>query len=221
MVTIADVARLANVSTATVSRVTSGKKSSVRGATRLKVLRAIDQLGYVPNAGPRFLRTQRSGKLLVIVRSLLGGSSSRILEAIADAAFMEGYGILLGVTSGDARRQLAHASLLRSREAEGLICIGDDFPATRAGWLPSGVGDFPVVTVTETSAVPGVSSVIVDAASAAGDALEELCAAVGEASVKLVLDQVRGLTSTTRHVEFKYEFVERLSTGRRALAKLA
>jgi DNA-binding LacI/PurR family transcriptional regulator len=261
-----------------------------------------------------------------------------ILQAIADAAFTEGYGILLGVTNGDPRRQRAHASRLRSREAEGLICIGDDFPTTRDGWLRSGVGDLPAVTVSETSAVPGVSSVIVDAASAAGDALEEQwrqghqdiaivcdgsdehirqvaglrrvaerhrlsarvrylptdgfvgsgvsaafelftgssvptailclnemiaagitgvarqrrfrvpedvsiialeevglatamepalstmsppCAAIGEASVKLVLDRVRGVTSTARHVGLKYEFVERLSTARRAWARLA
>lgn len=338
MVTIADVARLANVSTATVSRVTSGGEPSVRVDTRFRVLRAIHQLGYVPNAGARFLRTQRSGKLLVTVRSLIDRSSSRILQAIADAAFNEGYGILLGVTNGDARRRRAHASRLRSREVEGLICMGDDFPSTRAAWLRSGFGDLPAVTVSETSAVPGVSAVIVNATSAAGDALEELwrrghqdiaivwdgsdepryrrqvagvrrvaerhrlsngvrylltdgarfevsaasellggssvptailclnemigagimrlahrhrlrvpqdvsiiaieavglatamdpalstmsppCAAIGEATVKLVLERVRGVTRTARPVELSYEFVEHLSTGRRPLERL-
>jgi len=47
------------------------------------------------------------------------------------------------------------------------------------------------------------------------------CTAIGEASVTLVLDRVRGVTSAARHVELAYEFVERLSTARRAWARLA
>jgi DNA-binding LacI/PurR family transcriptional regulator len=45
-------------------------------------------------------------------------------------------------------------------------------------------------------------------------------AAIGEATVKLVLERVRGLTRTARSVELKDEFVDRLSTGRRSLARL-
>ena len=45
-------------------------------------------------------------------------------------------------------------------------------------------------------------------------------AAIGEATVTLVLERVRGLTRTARSVELKYEFVDRLSTGHRPLARL-
>ena len=175
MVTIRDVAKLAGVSTATVSRVSSGDGAPVRSSTRLRVLHAIDRLGYVPNASPRFLRTQRSGKLLVVIPSLADPLSSRMLQAIATAAAREGYGTLLEITGSDDRRQRAHASALRSREAEGLICIGDGLPISIEGPLNSGrLAQTPAVTVGETNANPGLCAVLVDSAVAAGDAVQEL-----------------------------------------------
>ena len=60
MVSIKDVAALAGVSDRTVSRVASGDTKLVRPKTRKKVLKAIEELGYVPNRAAQMMRTSRS-----------------------------------------------------------------------------------------------------------------------------------------------------------------
>jgi DNA-binding LacI/PurR family transcriptional regulator len=98
-----------------------------------------------------------------------------MLQAIAASASREGYGILLGITGADGRKQRALMSTLASREAEGLICVGDGLPLAIAGRLRGGrLVDVPAVTIGETNATPGVCSVVVDSAVAASDALHEL-----------------------------------------------
>jgi LacI family transcriptional regulator, repressor for deo operon, udp, cdd, tsx, nupC, and nupG len=175
MATIRDVAQLAGVSTATVSRVTSGAGAAVRPVTKVRVERAIDQLGYVPNVGPRFLRTQRSGKILITIPSVSDSTSARMLQAIAAAASREGYGILLRITAAEAREQRAIAAILASREAEGVISVAEGLPLAMAGrWRGGRLAEVPAVTVGESNAAPGVCSVLVDSAVAASDALHEL-----------------------------------------------
>jgi LacI family repressor for deo operon, udp, cdd, tsx, nupC, and nupG len=98
MSSILEVAQRAGVSTATVSRVTSGAWNVVAPETRRKVLRAVDQLGYVPNCAAKNLRTLRSRRLLVTLPDLSNPVFSAILQGIEDAAQRAGYGVLLGDT---------------------------------------------------------------------------------------------------------------------------
>ncbi len=65
-VTVKDVAALASVSTATVSRVVNGN-SRVGPEVKARVIIAIDELGYVPNPSARSLMTQRTGSIGVVV----------------------------------------------------------------------------------------------------------------------------------------------------------
>ena len=69
MPTISDVARQADVSPATVSRVIQGAKN-VSPATREKVDRAIKDLGYVPSAVARSLRSKRTRSLALVVSDI-------------------------------------------------------------------------------------------------------------------------------------------------------
>ena len=64
-VTIADVARTANVSRALVSFVLNGRKD-VAPATRIRILQAIEELGYRPNAVARNLATKRAGAIGIV-----------------------------------------------------------------------------------------------------------------------------------------------------------
>ena len=66
MSNIYEVAKRAGVSPSTVSRVLSNP-NVVSIKTRLKVLKAVDVLGYIPNSTAKNLRTSRTGKLLVTV----------------------------------------------------------------------------------------------------------------------------------------------------------
>lgn len=173
MSTIQQVARKAGVSTATVSR-TLSNPDIVSEATRTKVRNAVEALRYSPNGAARSLRTLRSGKLLVTVPNIANPFFSLIIQGIEDAAHREGYAVLLGDAGDDERREDRYAMVLQRKEAEGLIFLGHRLPASlqhlvgQRGLAP------PMVNGCEFSPELGVSSVHIDNAAAAKDAMAHL-----------------------------------------------
>ncbi len=93
-VSMADVARLAGVSSQTVSRVSNGHPGVI-SATREQVLAAMRELGYRPNSAARALRYGQFNTIGVILFSLSSTGNSRTVEAIATHAAAEGYAITL------------------------------------------------------------------------------------------------------------------------------
>ncbi|MFI7409383.1 LacI family DNA-binding transcriptional regulator [Streptomyces sp. NPDC049627] len=91
---MADVARLAGVSSQTVSRVSNGHPGVIE-ATREQVLAAMRELGYRPNSAARALRYGQFNTIGVILFSLSSTGNSRTVEAIATHAAAEGYAITL------------------------------------------------------------------------------------------------------------------------------
>lgn len=91
---MADVARLAGVSSQTVSRVSNGY-AGVNEETRRQVLAAMRELGYRPNSAARALKRGEFRTLGVITFSLSTTGNVRTLEAIATAAAAEGYAVTL------------------------------------------------------------------------------------------------------------------------------
>src|SRR6185437_5998908 len=93
-VSMADVARLAGVSSQTVSRVSNGHPGVI-GSTREQVLAAMQKLGYRPNSAARALRYGRFNTIGVILFGLSSTGNSRTVEAIATQAAAQGYAITL------------------------------------------------------------------------------------------------------------------------------
>ncbi|MEU7867268.1 LacI family DNA-binding transcriptional regulator [Dactylosporangium sp. NPDC049140] len=93
-VSMADVARLAGVSSQTVSRVSNGHPAVV-ASTRQQVLAAMRELGYRPNSAARALRYGQFNTIGVILFGLSSTGNSRTVEAIATHAAAEGYAITL------------------------------------------------------------------------------------------------------------------------------
>jgi DNA-binding LacI/PurR family transcriptional regulator len=93
-VSMADVARLAGVSSQTVSRVSTGHPGVV-DATRQQVLAAMQQLGYRPNSAARALKLGEFRTIGVILFTLSTTGNSRTVEAIAGYAAEQGYAITL------------------------------------------------------------------------------------------------------------------------------
>ena len=65
-ITIADVARTANVSRSLVSFVLNGRNKDVAPATRVRILQTIEELGYRPNAVARNLARKRAGTIGIV-----------------------------------------------------------------------------------------------------------------------------------------------------------
>jgi LacI family repressor for deo operon, udp, cdd, tsx, nupC, and nupG len=174
MANIYDVAKRAGVSTATVSRVFS-QPDVVAPATRRKVMAASDHLGFTPNVVSKYLRTQRTAKIVVTVPDISNPFFSLILQGIEDAAQREGYSVLLGDTQHDDKREERYAQMLKRKEADGLIFLGHRLPQEAAAMIEAMAPRCaPVVNGCEFSPTLGVPSVHIDNAKAAYEAMDHL-----------------------------------------------
>jgi LacI family transcriptional regulator, repressor for deo operon, udp, cdd, tsx, nupC, and nupG len=175
MANIYEVARRAGVSTATVSRVMSGQKNVVSAATRRRVMRAVEQLGYTPNSAAKNLRTLKTRKLLVTVPDIANPFFALILQGIEDAAQREDYAVLLGDTQHDPVREDRYAQMLRRKEADGLIFLGHRLPPEAEQIVAAASpACAPIVNGCEFSPQLGVPSVHIDNGKAAQEALDYL-----------------------------------------------
>ena len=206
MSNIYEVAKRAGVSPSTVSRVLS-RPAVVSIKTRLRVLRAVDVLRYIPNSTAKNLRTCRTGKLLVTVPDISNPFFSLILQGIEDAAQRDDYAVLVGDTQHDDRREQRYALMLNSKEADGLIFLGHRLPEAAAGLARAAAPRCaPIVNGCEFNPRLGIPSVHIDNARAASDAMELLYdlghrrigVVTGPLASPLSRDRLRGATLTAR-----------------------
>ncbi len=134
--TIHDVARVAGVSVASVSRVFNGR-DHVRAAMRTRVEEAAAQLGYVPHAGARSLSMARTGAIGVVLPDLHGEFFSELLRGMDREASTRGLGLLLTVLHDG--RGLDTLAALRG-QVDGLVVMAPQLdPAIVAQHMPRGV----------------------------------------------------------------------------------
>jgi LacI family transcriptional regulator len=158
-VTIADVARLAEVSLGTVSRVLNNNPT-VRPATRKAVLAAIAELGYRPNINARNLRSQRTRAIGMLFTDMTQAMVSLGIRGAGMALHPHGYALLVGDSRGDPEFELESFASLVDRRVDGVLW----FPVgARASVEPlilsSGV---PVVLFGQTSPSTRIPTAMVD-----------------------------------------------------------
>lgn len=119
---IVDVAMKAGVSPTTVSRVLNGS-SLVKSRTRNKVLKAITELGYYPNAPAKNLRSQRTNKIGVIVMDINVSYYAEIIKGIENTAYAGGYKVLICDAQNNHEKERDFLSLLMDRTIDGLILV--------------------------------------------------------------------------------------------------
>lgn len=122
-VTIYDVAREANVSMATVSRVVNGNPN-VKPATRKKVLEVIERLDYRPNAVARGLASKRTTTVGVIIPDVSNIFFASLARGIDDVATMYKYNIILANSDENQMKELKVLNTLLSKQVDGLIYMG-------------------------------------------------------------------------------------------------
>lgn len=131
LATIEDVAALAGVSIATVSRAIN-EPTKVADETRRRVNEAIARTGYTTNAMARSLRMRRSNMILILAPDVGDPNFSNILVGLETEASKRGYGVLIGNTQNDATRETDYLRFISSNQADGLILF--------TGHLPYGFG---------------------------------------------------------------------------------
>lgn len=169
--TIRDVAKRANVSVATVSRILNNL-SGYSDQTKQKVLQTIEEMGYQPNAIARSLnnkRTQTIGVLFPIVSSEF---SSEILYGVEGYAHEHNYSVLVCNTEIDGTRTMKYLNLLREKQIDGIILASETLKEEYYDILES--ARIPVVLVSSQSGRQDVPFVKVDDKQAAYDATRYL-----------------------------------------------
>lgn len=117
-----DVAKLANVSTSTVSRVLT-KPEVVQKETREKVLKAIEELNYKPNLVARQFRRNETKIILVVVPNITEQFFSKILKGVDNVASKHGYQVLLCDTGNSIEKEREYINLLHQKQADGIILL--------------------------------------------------------------------------------------------------
>ncbi|WP_432037949.1 LacI family DNA-binding transcriptional regulator [Streptomyces cucumeris] len=125
MPAIKDVAQRAGVSVATVSRVLN-QHPSVRADTRERVLAAVADLGYRPNAVARSLRTDQTRALGLVISDVLNPFFTELARSVEDAARDLGYSVVIGNADERPELQDHHVRTLMDRRIDGLLVSPTD-----------------------------------------------------------------------------------------------
>jgi DNA-binding LacI/PurR family transcriptional regulator len=158
--TIQDVARAAGVAASTVSRYLNGQLK-VSPATEAKVLEAVAELGYVPNAAGRNLARRRSGVIGFVVPEISNPYFGTIADYVVEAVERHGRLVLLCSHRSQSVKQSSYIDLLATGAIDGMLYLGSFRSNER---LAVAIADgLPVVVVDEPIAgLPPVSTVVMD-----------------------------------------------------------
>ena len=120
MAGIREVAKLAGVSAATVSRVMNGT-ANVGEEKRRRVLMAIDETGFRPNELARALYKKSSRTIGIIVPDIENPFFSELAKAAEEEAYRSGYKILLCNSDNDPQKESMNIRMLAQMKADGII----------------------------------------------------------------------------------------------------
>lgn len=153
-ITIRDVAKKANVSVATVSRVINNK-GYVFEETRNAVMQVIEELGFEPNQLARSLTNHRSKMIGVIVPHVGTTFYGQLIEGIEQAALSYGYKTMLCNTQDSSERELDYLKIFEQYNVEGVIIASNFINKEKLATL-----NIPVISVDHliNETIPSVSS---------------------------------------------------------------
>lgn len=169
--TIQDIARLANVSKATVSRVLN-HKPDVDSTTRERILRIMDEQGFVPSITAAGLAGGRPRVIGVLVPSLIWPFIPEIVQGVAEFVERSSYAVMLYSPSHLSDRGVAVDRILDARLTAGLVAITPGLLAARFPQLHE--QGFPVVLIDDQGLPTSVPWVGADNRSGAYQATRHL-----------------------------------------------
>jgi len=127
MATLADVARLAGVSQATASRIINGSSKLVTDELRARVLKAVEELQYVPNAHAQQLARSSRTAVGVVVHDVSDPYFAEITRGLQKVATEHGRLLIICNSYRDPDRELEYVELLRAHQVAALILAGSGY----------------------------------------------------------------------------------------------
>ncbi|MCC3357983.1 catabolite control protein A [Bacillus sp. REN16] len=170
-VTIYDVAREANVSMATVSRVVNGNPN-VKPTTRKKVQEAIERLGYRPNAVARGLASKKTTTVGVIIPDISNIFYSELARGIEDIATMYKYNIILSNSDQNKEKEFHLLNTMLGKQVDGIVFMSGNITDEHVQEFEK--SPVPIVLAASVENTNSVPAVTIDVEQASYDAVTEL-----------------------------------------------
>ena len=172
---IKDIARAAGVSHSTVSRALSDSPL-INAATRARIQRLAEEMGYSPDAGARSLVRGHTCTVGVVVTTIADPFSAEVVEGIESTAYSHGYSVILAASQDEPEREIAAVETLRSKRVDAVIVTSSRVGALHQERL--GAAGVPVIMLNSHSQqlAPHTLSVRVDDVHGARLATEHLLA---------------------------------------------
>ena len=184
-VKIVDVAREANVSVATVSRVVNNIPL-VNEETRERVLAAIKKTGYKPNAIARSLKIQKTNTLGIMIPDISNPSYTEIVRGAEDVCGIYNYNIILSNTDFDIEKEKKSLDVLVEKQCDGIIYVGKHLSEEMRKELINAPSEIVLGCVPDESGK--ISGVLIDNESAAYD-LAKKCIEMGHTKNAIFCDE--------------------------------
>lgn len=173
--TIHDVAQLAGVSPATVSKVMNGARHVSREA-QTRVHEAVRKLNYRPNSVARSLKMKTTATIGLITDDLEGVFTMSMMRGVEEAVSAQGVSVFLCNSYGEAARERRHLEVLLNKQVDGVILMSGYKVRERAApTLP--LGGLPVVYLYQYTRDLPVPSILPDDAGGAALGVRYLIAA--------------------------------------------
>lgn len=209
MVTIRDVAKYANVSVATVSRVLNNK-GQVSEETRSKVQKAIQTLNYRPNLVARTLFKKSSSTIGLILPDITNPFFPNLARAVEDKALSYGYTVILCNTDGSPEKEFKYIELLTQKYVDGIILSTSQLAAKNLSEF-----NIPIVALDRFIS-EDIPTVISDNIGGAKDAVNYLisagCGSIvhfrGPKGLKTADDREKGFLQVVKEKNIPYQIIE-------------
>ncbi len=192
-ITIKDVAKAANVSVATVSRVLN-KKTNVSDEAVQAVNRAVEELGYSPNFLGRDLRKSETKRILAIIASTEHSFYSEVLRGMQDAAYAQGYDVLIATTRDNPEHEMHLLNMLFSKAVDGAVLLA---PKLDADTISDLARKYHLAMCLERLEGCNILCVTIDNELAGYDAVKLLISR-GRSRIGLITTRVRSQSSIDR-----------------------
>ncbi|MDO4625694.1 MAG: HTH-type transcriptional repressor PurR [Pasteurellaceae bacterium] len=145
MATIKDVAKMAGVSTTTVSHVIN-KTRHVAEETKQTVLEAIKHLNYSPSAVARSLKVNTTKSIGMIVTTSEAPYFAEIIHAVEEHCYRQGYSLFLCNTQNNPEKIKNHLDMLAKKRVDGILVMCSEYTADSLDLLQN-FGELPMVVM--------------------------------------------------------------------------
>lgn len=122
-ITIYDIAKAANVSITTVSKIMNNKSTDISDKTREVVLKTMEEMHYKPSNLARSMVTKRTGVIGLLIPDISNPYFSEIARGVEDSANNRNFNVIFCDTDESPKKELEYMNILEKRQIDGVIFI--------------------------------------------------------------------------------------------------